>query len=115
MYHDFITKILENNKTLKIADIFKIAAQIWRKKGEYFLDHNNKLIQVNVNQDKTVMYNKDQVWISVINLDSLVVDIYSGLKYSTTHTTYTYNDIEQCQCYVDKQIIIKKKKGYTLV
>ena len=113
MYHNFISKILQNNKTEKIADIFKIAAQIWRKKGDYLLDHNYKLIQIQ--QDKNVMYNNEQVWISVINLDSLVVDIYSGTKYSTNHTTFKYNDLEQCQCYVDKQIILKKKKGFTLV
>lgn len=111
-FHEFMNNILDTTQNYSITNLFKIATNIWKNNDtEYFIDENYKIYYRN-NMMTKLVYN-DLVWYYILNEEDVSVDIYYGPKTNPSKKKIQLNDIEQCQCYIEKQIILKHKKGYT--
>ena len=113
-FSEFMSNILETEQNYSISELFEIGSQIWKNydKG-YFIDNDYK-IYFRGKEKTTLVYN-EQIWISEINQEDVLVKIYYGSKHNPTFKSIQFNDYEQCQCYVEKQIILHQKKGYTSI
>ena len=54
--------------------------------------------------------NNIKLWICIITDDN--IRLYSGQYGNLKEDVKNFNDIEQCNCFVEKQVLILKKKGY---
>lgn len=113
-FSDFMDNILETEQNYSITKLFEIGSQIWKNKNNgYFIDTDYKIFFRN--KEITTLVFKDQIWTAEISKKNDLVNISYGSKYKPSSKSIQFNDYEQCQCFVEKQIIIYQKKGYTYV
>ena len=104
-FSEFMDNILETEQNYSITKLFEIGCQIWKNKDNgYFIDNDYKIFFRN--KEKTTLVLNDQVWTAEISKKDDLVNISYGSKYKPSFKSINFNDYEQCQCFVEKQIII---------
>ena len=116
-FHLYMEKVREDNKGEIQSKLFIQGGNTWnemseKEKKEYLI----KAEEMNKEEKYERMYLKckknDKVWMYKL-LDSLTLEIKEGvLGNNLKKESINFNDSEQLECYLNKHINLKRKKGY---
>ena len=115
-FHQFMESFLEknsNDEEKTISSLFKEGAKIWKKflrQTKFCCSVEKEFPDGKVIKLKMHGKNNTKLWICIIRNDN--IRLYSGQDGNLKENVKNFNDIEQCECFVEKQVLILRKKGY---
>lgn len=108
-FHEFMINLLEENKDKKIPKsiLFKNGAEIWKNQKT-----SNEKIQTESNSIKLKLTSKNKTKLWICNITNNEVVINSGESTKLKEEKKIFNDKEQCDCFIEKKVLLMKKKGF---